>query len=120
MFMTRNSKGSELDRYDALAEEYKDVKMNFFQKFIVKTYLAYTKAQENESEDTTALIKKIDENNGEIPDKIANMYDEHVGLARSCNLLVFNFRSYILFALLIVDHFVATDCVDICSPYVCA
>lgn len=106
MFMTRNAHGSELDRREALEKEYKGTGKNIFENFMISSYISYTKTQEKESPVTTKLIKKIDENNGEIPEKITKMYSSHLGLAKATNLLVFNLRTYILFALLIADHFV--------------
>lgn len=106
MFMSRNEKGSELDSKDKLEKEFKGTGKNAFENMMINSYISYTKTQEKETPVTTKLIKKIGENNGEIPEKIAKMYSSHLGLAKATNLLVFNLRTYILFGLLIADHFV--------------
>lgn len=103
MFMIKNEHGSELVNSKQLKEAYPKEELTFFQRIIVGSYIKYTKAQEKDTPQTQKLLAKIKENNGEIPEKIQEMYLKKVKLAKALNLLVFNLRTYVLFGLLIAD-----------------
>ena len=105
MYMIKNDRGSELETSEALTEEFKESKLKPFQKLMVKSYITYTKAQEHENPTTKKLIGKIKENNNIVPEKVSELYRHNVKWVKATNLLVFNLRTYIMFALLITEHF---------------
>lgn len=105
MFMIKNDHGSELEDSKQLEKEYPKSELSFFQRIITGSYINYTKTQERETPQTQKLLAKIRENHCEIPDKVAEMYRKNVRNAKALNLLVFNLRTYVLFALLIADYF---------------
>lgn len=93
---------SELESTKSLTEEYKNVEMNWFQKFITNSYISYTKSQEHYFPNTQKLLAEL---NGEIPEKMTEMYAKKVRFCKLSNCLVFNLRTYVLFALLILSCF---------------
>lgn len=104
MYFTRSSH-AELQHSEELDEYFAEEKTNFFKKFVIANYISYTKSQEKHTPRTQALVKKVRENGGEIPEKVQDMYCKHYRLAKNASYLVFNCRSYVLFALVLVGAF---------------
>ena len=95
---------SELSNSKALEEECKDKKMGFIGKLSYKSYLSYTKQQEKESKGIQLLLGKIAENNGVIPEEVANEFKKHSLLFKLGNLETVNLRTIVLITLLLVSY----------------
>lgn len=94
---------NELSNSSDLEAQYnaeKD-KLSFINKISFRSYLSYTRQQEKESRGIQLLKKKIAENNGVIPEKVAEEFKKHVLLFKLGNLETVNLRTIVLITLLL-------------------
>ena len=96
---------SELSRSEDLEKQFKEDKeagkLSFINKISFKSYISYTKQQEKETKGCQLLKQKIAENNGVIPEEVAEEFKKHVWLFKLGNLETVNFRTFVLIALLL-------------------
>lgn len=78
--------------------------LGFINKISFKSYISYTKQQENESKGVQLLKQKIAENNGVIPEEVANEFKKHVILFKLGNFETANFRTFVLIILLLCGY----------------
>lgn len=105
MYFTKTGH-AEFQRSENLDEYFASEKTNFFKRLVIANYVSYTKGQERSTPHTQALANKvIKENNNVVPEKVQELYTKHYRLAKYASYLVFNCRSYVLFALLLVGGF---------------
>ncbi|MCQ2802974.1 MAG: CDP-alcohol phosphatidyltransferase family protein, partial [Bacilli bacterium] len=102
MYLCDNSH-CELSRSNKVKEEVKKDSTNWFKKLVFSSYISYTKSQEKNTPNLQKLLQKIDENNGVVPEKVSQMWmkgTNHTIILT--NILVFNYRTYLLGLLLIL------------------
>ena len=97
MYLSGNSH-SEFSTSESVQKQIDEAKLSGFQKFVCKSYLSYTKAQERMTPNFQKLRRRIEQNNNIVPNKVKELWRNNskfsIGLT---NLLVFNFRTYLLF-----------------------
>lgn len=100
MYLSNNSH-SEFSTSDGVKKQIEELHSKGFKHIVCSSYYSYTKSQERMTPNFQKLRQKIDENGGVIPSKITEIWRNNskfsIGLT---NLLVFNFRTYLLFVLL--------------------
>ena len=100
MYLTNNSH-SEFSTSEGVKKQIDSLESKGLKHFICNSYLSYTKSQERMTPRFQELRRKIDANGGVIPEKVTEIWRKNskfsIGLT---NLLVFNFRTYLLFILL--------------------
>lgn len=101
MYLT-GSKHCELSTVEDLKKQFDAMPdRTFFQKLVCNSYLSYTKSQEHMTPRFQELHKKIIENGGVIPEKVTEMWKKGTNsTVWLTNILVFNFRTYVLFILM--------------------
>ena len=105
MFMIKNGggKSNELSRAKDVAEQRKNCKKFSFERFRLSMYLTYTKLQEKPTPKTQKLLDTIEENGGEVPDRLsADFKPQSRKNIKFANLLSFNPRTILLFILLLL------------------
>ena len=104
MYLSASDRGSELHSSEDMKKIVEEAPKGF-QKFVLKSYIGYTKLQERRTPKLQELLKLIRENGGEIPPEVSSFYREKSKkIARLPNILVFNFRTYVLFGLLLTTE----------------
>ena len=104
MYLSASDRGSELHSSEDMKKIVEEAPKGF-QKFVLKSYIGYTKLQERRTPKLQELLKLIRENGGEIPPEVSSYYREKSKrIARLPNILVFNFRTYVLFGLLLTTE----------------
>ena len=104
MYLSASDRGSELHSSEDM-KRIVDETPKGFQKFVLKSYISYTKLQEKSTPKLQELLKLIKDNGGEIPSEVSSFYRERSKkIARLPNILVFNFRTYVLFGLLLATE----------------
>lgn len=104
MYLSASDRGSELHSSADMKRIVEEAPTKF-QKFVLKSYISYTKLQEKSTPDLQKLLALIRENGGEIPPEVSSYYRERSKkIARLPNILVFNFRTYVLFGLLLATE----------------
>jgi len=103
MYITGGSH-CELSQSKNISKEVEALNLGKFSHFICASYSSYTKSQEKLTPNFQKLRARIEENGGVIPEKVRQLW--LAGTNHSIlftNALVFNFRTYILFALLLCE-----------------
>lgn len=102
MFLCDNSH-CELSRSkNVIVQAEKDAD-NWFKKLVFKSYISYTKSQENTTKNLQKVLQRIDENGGVVPEKVSQMWMKGTNKTIVLtNILVFNYRTYLLGLLLIL------------------
>ncbi len=108
LFFIKGVAGSELDNSKQLQKEYDQLSWskNFLKKFMSRSYLNYTKSQENLSPNLQKLLKLV---NTKYPDKmpdslVADFRQQNKPLMRFTNIIQFNTRVIFLFVWLFIDQ----------------
>ena len=100
MYLSKNSH-SEFSTSESVKKQIDALESHGLKHLICSSYLSYTKSQERMTPNFQKLRQRIDENGGVIPEKVTETWRKNsrfsIGLT---NLLVFNFRTYLLFILL--------------------
>ncbi|MCQ2087185.1 MAG: CDP-alcohol phosphatidyltransferase family protein [Bacilli bacterium] len=103
MYLSASERGNELSNSIDMQKIMDAEKKGSFKRFVYSTYTDYTKAQERATPKLQKLLGLIRENGGVIPVEVSSYYRrESNKIARLANSLVFNVRSYVLFALLLI------------------
>lgn len=119
MYLSANDRGHELSRSKILQKEIDEMDKPSIKRLFYKTYCSYTHAQERGTKNLQVLLNKIEENGGVIPEEISAYYRSQSNkIARLCNALVFNVRSYVLFALAIAGALTGTGLASLIIPFV--
>jgi len=110
MYLSACERGNELSRAIDIKEKRDSYTKFDLNKIMYNFYYSYTKAQERPTKNLQKLLDMIRENGNVIPEIVCSHYrKESNKIARLANALVFNVRSYVLFALLIVDGALSTS-----------
>ena len=105
MYMVKNGAGkrNELSKTEEIKNQLGAYKKFSFGRLRLSLYYLYTKMQEKSTPKSQGLLKKIEENGNEIPQPLSDAYKakstEYIRLA---NALAFNFRTIVLFILLLM------------------
>ena len=103
MYLSASKRGNELSNSIDMAKVVNETKKFSFKRLVFSSYTSYTKAQERSTPKLQKLLGLIRENGGVIPEEVSTYYrSESNKIARLANALVFNVRSYLLFALLLL------------------
>ena len=109
LFFLKGEKGSELDSSVRQQEIYDqmDEKTPKYERFFQKSYIDYTKKQEDVTPQFQRLMKSIREKYGssdQLPQNIREeIHRESLALMPWNGLLTFNFRSFWLFVFILID-----------------
>ncbi len=107
LLFLKGKKGSELDNSRDLAVKYKklDWKKEPHIKFFERSYISYTKGQENWSPCLQQMLRVLNEKyRGTAPDWFRQAFREKsLPLMKYTNMLSFNLRSIVLFISLLID-----------------
>lgn len=109
LFFLKGEKGSELDNSERQQEIYDNMPedANFVERLFQKSYIGYTKKQENRTPQFQNLMKKIKENFGSTDNVSADVrnafHKESLPLMKWNGLLTFNFREFWLFLFCLLD-----------------
>lgn len=102
MYLCDNSH-CELSRSEKVKEQANKDADNWFKRLVFYCYTSYTKDQEKTTKNLQKVLQKIDENGGVVPEKVSKMWMEGTNKTIILtNLLVFNYRTYLLGLLLIL------------------
>lgn len=109
LFFIKGKSGSELDNSEHLQKEYDQISWSkhFFKKFFARTYLNYTKMQENFSPNLQKLLKTVHTKypNDSMPaDLVADFRAQNKPLMRFTNIIQFNTRVIFLFVWLFINQ----------------
>ena len=105
MYLSASERGSELTYSGDIEKIVQENKKPFYKFFVMNSYLTYTKTQERETPKLQKLLALIRQNNRVIPTEVSDYYrSESNKICRLANSLVFNVRSYTLFALLLLTE----------------
>ena len=100
MYLSKNSH-SEFSTSESVKKQIEELDSRGLKLFICKSYLSYTKAQERMTPNFQKLRRKIQDNGGDIPQKVTDIWRSRSKYSiYLINFLVFNFRTYLLFILL--------------------
>lgn len=100
MYMYSLGKGSELSRTEEIDKQIATTKKFSFERFRLKFYRMYTKAQENEAPQTQKLLKGIESFGGVSEQASQGFLAKSRKYVKFTNLLTFNLRTFVLFVLL--------------------
>lgn len=109
LFFIKGKSGSELDNSEHLQKEYDQLtwSKNFGRKMISRSYLNYTKLQENLSKNLQKLLRIVHEKypNGAMPGNlVADFRKQNKPLMRFTNIIQFNTRVMFLFLWLFINQ----------------
>jgi hypothetical protein len=109
LFFIKGVAGSELDNSAHLQKEYDQLtwSKNFLKKFMSRSYLNYTKLQENLSPHLQNLLRLVHKKypNGQMPDDlVADFRQQNKPLMRFTNIIQFNTRVIFLFVWLFINQ----------------
>ncbi|NCI51873.1 CDP-alcohol phosphatidyltransferase family protein [Sediminibacterium roseum] len=109
LFFIKGTDGSELDNSAHLQKEYDQLSWskNFVKKFMSRSYLNYTKLQENLSPNLQKLLRAVHRKfpNGKMPDAlVADFRQQNKPLMRFTNIIQFNTRVIFLFVWLFMNQ----------------
>ncbi len=107
MYFKLNERGNDLSISANLLKEIKKEKRSITTRIRQWGYYFYTKMQEMGTPNLQKLLLKIEDNGGVIPKEISEQFTAKSNkIIKLTNFLTFNFRSYILFALILFScHF---------------
>ena len=109
LFFQKGEKGSELDNSVRQKEIYEQMPKDtpFYERWFQKSYIEYTKKQENVTPEFQKLMKKLREKYGStdnIPQEVRDeMRRNSLPLMKWNGLLTFNFREFWLFLFCLID-----------------
>ena len=105
MYLSASDRGNELSNSIDMKAIVDEAPKHSFKHFVLNSYTTYTKAQEKATPKLQKLLGLIRENGGVIPSEVSSYYrSESNKIARLANALVFNVRTYTLFALLLATE----------------
>lgn len=103
MYLSASERGNELSNSIDMIKIRDAEKKPSFKHLVFASYTSYTKAQEKSTPKLQKLLRMIRKNGGTIPTEVSTYYrKESNKIARLANILVFNVRSYVLFAFLLI------------------
>ena len=105
MYLSASERGNELSNSIDMKAIVDATPKHTLKHFVLNSYTTYTKAQEKATPKLQKLLALIRENGGVIPTEVSTYYrSESNKIARLANALVFNVRTYTLFALLLATE----------------
>lgn len=107
MYFKMNKRGNELSLSKNLLDNIKSKKGSFLKNYREWGYYFYTKSQERYTPNLQKLLLKIQADGGTVSENISKDFSSVSDkVVRLTNFLTFNFRSYILFILILFScHF---------------
>ena len=100
MYMSKNGKGNELSRTAEIDKQIAAAKKFSFERFRLKGYRLYTRAQEKDTPMTQKMLAEIEEK-GELTQNASDAFaSKSRKYVKFTNLLTFNLRTIVLFILL--------------------